>query len=173
MRVFVVCFLFFLFLIQGSVLQWLLPQAWGTSFVVIPQLVLSGIVMLSLYGDEQMAVLFGFGFGLLHDIVYGPAWGISAFSTALTAYAAVLVSRHFPPYPWIAGLTNMVVQWIHLFIIYGWFRLFDFTQMPFFPAISYHIIPSVLFNVVCGFPIYFLISRIYRKNEQNTIQLFG
>lgn len=173
MRGFFFCFFFFLFLIQGSVLQLLLPQAWGSSFVVIPQLVLSGIAMLSLYGDEQEVLLFGFGFGLLHDIVYGPALGISAFSTTLTAYVAVLISRYFPPHPWIAGLTGMIVQFIHLLTVYGWLRLFDFTQMSFFPAFSYHIIPSVLFNLVCGFPIYFLISRIYRKNEKNTIQLFG
>ncbi len=172
MRGFFFCFLLFLFLIQGSVLQLLLPQAWGSSFVVIPQLVLSGIVMLSMYRDEQEVYLFGFGFGLLHDIIYGPALGISALSTTFTAYVAVLISRYFPPHPGTGGLTNLIVQFIHLIIIYGWLCLFDFTQMSFFPAFSYHIIPSVLFNFVCGIPIYFLISRIYRKNGKNTIQLF-
>ncbi|MBA4496156.1 rod shape-determining protein MreD [Paenactinomyces guangxiensis] len=173
MKRFFAGFLFFLFVMEGSVFQLLLPQAWGSSFVIIPQLVVSGIVVLSLYLKEQQAVLFGVGFGFLHDIVYGPALGIFAFSTGLTAWGTVHISRLFPPYPWIAGLIAILAQLSHLLLIYGWYRLFDFTQMPFFPSLFAHILPSVFFNIVWGFPIYQFMSWIYNKNKRNTIQLFG
>lgn len=173
MRRFFVGFLFFLFLLQGSVFQLLLPQAWGSPFVVVPQLVLNAIVVLSLYLHERDGLLFGFVFGLLHDLVYGPALGISAFTTALVAYVTALVGKQFPPSLWIAGMTATLAQFSYLFIIYSWYRLFDFTQMPFLPAFTTHIVPSIIFNVSFGYPIYWWVSRIYQKHRPHTIQLFS
>jgi rod shape-determining protein MreD len=165
-------FLFFLFLIQGSVLQWLLPQAWGSTFVIVPQLVLNGIVAMALYLEEQEVLLFGFGFGLLHDIVYGPAIGIGALSMTVAAWGSSLVAREFPPLEWLFGLAAFLVQSGYFLMVYGWFLLFDFTSVPFPEALFLQILPSVLFNALLGYPVYKGVALLLRKRRDASIQLF-
>jgi rod shape-determining protein MreD len=151
------------------VFQWLLPQAWGSTFVIVPQLVVSGIIAISLYLPKRYVLSFSFIFGLLHDMVYGPALGISAVTLPLVAYGTYLVSRYIPPFQWVAGVVTAWGQLIYLTMIYGWYRLFDFTQMPFFPSFWNHIIPSTLFNVLLGYPIFKVIHWIYQKKRNRSI----
>jgi rod shape-determining protein MreD len=165
--------LFFLFLLEGSVLQWLLPQAWGSRFVIIPQLVVSGIVSMAFWLREREVLLFGIGFGLLHDVVYGPALGIHAWTTGLVALGAARAAREFPPEHWIADLIAIAAQTIHLLTVYGWERMFDLTYQPFAEVLIHQIFPSVMFNVTCGTLLFHLISWICRKRKDSSVSLFG
>ncbi len=49
MKKYFVAFLSFLFILEGSKLQLLLPQSWGSTFVMIPALVVSGLISISFY----------------------------------------------------------------------------------------------------------------------------
>ncbi|MDR6226422.1 rod shape-determining protein MreD [Desmospora profundinema] len=162
----------FLFLLEGTVFQVLVPQAWGSRFVWIPQLVVSGIILLSLYRGRQAGLLFGFCFGLLHDIVYGQAVGVYAFSTAAIGYVAGQISRQFLSGPIVALLATGVGQWLHLLISYFWFRLFDLTRIGLEEAFLYHMLPSVLLNMMIAFPVYQCIRWIHRRYHPRSVQLF-
>jgi rod shape-determining protein MreD len=162
-------FLFLLFILEGSVFQWLLPQAWGSTFIVIPQLVVSGMIAISLYLPRRYVLLLSFFFGLLHDVVYGPALGISAITLPLVAYGTYRMAAHVPPFQWVAGVLTAWGQLIYLILIYGWDRLFDFTDVPVVLAMWNYIIPSTLFNVIIGYPIFKVIHLIYQKKRNRSI----
>ncbi|MDA8354149.1 MAG: rod shape-determining protein MreD [Firmicutes bacterium] len=165
-------FLSFLFLLEGTVLQYVAPQAWGSPLVWIPQLVTSGVIILSLYRGRKSGMIFGFCFGLIHDVIYAQALGVYAFSTAAIGYVAGLISRQFFSGPLVALLTTGVCQAVHLLMSYGWFRLFNMTEMPWKMALFYHIIPSVLINMVVAYPVYRGVRWILKRSHPHSVQLF-
>ncbi|MBA4602719.1 rod shape-determining protein MreD [Thermoactinomyces mirandus] len=169
MKKYFVAFLSLLFLLEGSQLQWLLPQSWGSPFVIVPQLVVSGIVAISFYLPRRYVLLISFVFGLLHDIVYGPAIGIQSFTLPLVAYGAYLLSGTFSLYQWIAGMTLLLGQLSCFLVTYGWYRLFGFTDVSFSYAFWIHMVPSVMFNLLVGYPIYRLIRWIYQKKRTRSV----
>jgi rod shape-determining protein MreD len=113
--------------------------------------------------------LISFIFGLLHDIVYGPALGISAITLPLVAYGTYRLAAYVPPFQWVAGVLTAWGQLIYLILIYGWDRLFDFTDLPVFLSLWNYIIPSTLFNVLIGYPIFKIIHLIYQKKRNRSI----
>ncbi|PTX59394.1 rod shape-determining protein MreD [Melghirimyces profundicolus] len=165
-------FLSFLFLLEGTVLQELAPQAWGLPVVWIPQLVASGVIILSLYRGRKSGLRFGLCFGLLHDVVYGQAVGIYAFSTAATGYTAGLISRQFFSGPGVALLATGLCQAFHLLLSFGWFRLFNITELPWMEALIFHILPSVLINIVVAYPVYRGVRWMIRRTHPRSVQLF-
>ncbi|SDW26150.1 rod shape-determining protein MreD [Marininema mesophilum] len=166
-------FLSFLFLLDGTILPPFLPQDWGSDVVLIPQLVVSGIIILSLYRGRRIGLLYGFFFGLFYDLAYGGAVGIYAFSTASIGYIAGQISRQFVSGPIMALLTTGIGQAIHLSMVYGWVRLFQLTQVGINDAFIYRIIPSILFNTLIAFPIYHGIQWIFRRYSPHSGSLFG
>ncbi|SMO37593.1 rod shape-determining protein MreD [Melghirimyces algeriensis] len=165
-------FLSFFFLLEGTVLQFVAPQAWGSSIVWIPQLVTSGIIIYSLYQGRKPGLIYGFCFGLIYDVVHGQAIGVYAFSTALVGYFSGLISRQLFSGSTVALLTTAICQAVHLFMSYGWFRLFNITEVPWKEAAVYHIVPSVLINMVLAYPIYRLVLWMIKRTGSRSIQLF-
>ncbi|WP_164491658.1 rod shape-determining protein MreD [Staphylospora marina] len=165
-------FLFFVFLLEGSLAVWLLPQTWGSPFVVMPQWVLPGIVAAAEDLDERALMLTGAGFGLLHDIVYGPAIGIHAFCTGAAAWLSAKAAREFPPVGWLTGLTAASVLFVWFLMVYGWMVLFGFTAVSFDEALFFHIMPSVLFDAVTGYPVSKGVSMLLPGKRNLPIQLF-
>lgn len=166
-------FLSFLFLLEGTVLQDLAPQAWGSPFIWIPQLVTSGIIILSLYQGRKSGLIYGLCFGLIHDVVYGQVIGVYAFSTAAIGYVAGQISRQFTSGPVVALLATGVCQGVHLSMVFGWFRLFNVTQMPWDEATLYHILPSLLINTVVAYPVYRVIRWIVGRFHPHSVNFFG
>lgn len=165
-------FLFFLFLLEGSVLQLVLPQAWGSHFVVVPLLVLSGIISISMHMETNRVLWTAFSFGLLHDIVYGPAIGISTFSMVLIAWGTAWISRHFSPESWMGLGVVATMQLGYLFLIYGWYQLFDFTRVPLMEAIQFHMLPSLGFNFLFATLIVYVFRKMLIKEIRRKVPDF-
>ncbi|EGK14774.1 rod shape-determining protein MreD [Kroppenstedtia eburnea] len=165
-------FLSFLFLLEGTVLQDVAPQAWGSPFIWIPQPVTSGIIILSLIQGRKAGLIYGLCFGLIHDLVFGQVIGVYAFSTAAIGYMAGQISRQFVSGPIVALFATGICQAVHLLMVFGWYRLFNVTQMPWDESIIYHIIPSVLINTVVAYPVYRGIRWIVGRFHPHSVHLF-
>lgn len=159
----VIALLFFFFLLEGSVLQQLLPQAWGSHFVVVPLLVLSGIISISMHIRSSIALWIAFGFGLLYDVTYGPAIGIRTFSMVFIVLVIHWLSRTFSSESWMGPFLMGMMQLVYLLLIYGLYQLFDFTRVPLREALYYHIFPSIVFNVIVAYLIHQTIYKISVK----------
>lgn len=168
-RAVLLVFLFFLLVLEGTVLQWVLPQAWGSTVVIVPQLVVAGVVILSLFRGEWTGLRYGFGFGLLYDVVYGPAVGMHTFTMAAVGYFSGLISRQFTPGSIVSFLITSLSLAVHLIMTFGLFRLFGLTNMDWGQAIVYHIAPSVVFNAVAALPIDRVLRWLVRKMDVRSL----
>ena len=82
------------FLLETSLLPWLIPPEWRNGWSVYPRLVFACTVYISLLGNRYAGGGFALAAGLLQDVAfYGHMIGVNAFAYAMSAYAAGLVPK--------------------------------------------------------------------------------
>lgn len=156
--------LFGIFLLEGTWLNWLIPGDWQSRVLVAPHLVLVAVFFIGLYLDRKTAALYGLCFGLLHDIVYiGPMIGVYCFATGLMGYLAgwfplrshgnILTSLFF------MAVGSFAFEWF----IYGIYRVFEITHVGVYRAFLYHMLPSVLMNLLFALIVYVPVRKLLEK----------
>ncbi|MCL6456480.1 MAG: rod shape-determining protein MreD [Gorillibacterium sp.] len=153
-----------LFIIEGTWMNWLIPAAWQTGVIVSPHLVMIVIIFIGIYWDPRAGLLFGLGFGLLHDIVfYGPMIGTYCMGFGLVGYAAGL----FPFRSQSNILTTLFIVAIGEFsfewLIYGIYRLMAVVQTSPQRIFLFHIMPSILINLFVALILYIPLRRLFER----------
>jgi rod shape-determining protein MreD len=152
--------MFLLFLLEGTVVQALVPDAWGLPWTVVPRFVLIGIVFAGLYAGRRKALYFGLFFGLLYDIVYTDIIGVYAFSMGITGYLAALSSQYFHQ-NWLLVFINVIlVIFCNEWLTYGLYHLFHIAAVDVGNLMIYQILPTVLFNALFALFIFRPMSKL-------------
>lgn len=153
-----VLLLFLLFIVQGTILPWLIPDVWQMR--IIPNLVLIVILFVTVYHHRHTALILGLSFGMLHDIVfYGRIIGAHSFTMGLTAYLLGLLFQ-IPRAPLPLMMTVILLGSLlgdsMLFGIYG---VFNLNQEPYSWALMNHMLPTMLFHFAIGLILYIPLRR--------------
>jgi rod shape-determining protein MreD len=154
-----------LFLLEGTVIKWLLPDAWQSHVYVVPHFVLVVILFIGLYMNRHYALVYGMIFGLLQDIVYYEhALGLYAFTIGLTGYMAGLVARWFP----FRGLSAVAMivcgSLLYELLLYGLYRyLLNVVSVDIGWTFMYKMLPSLLFNLGFALLIYIPIGKLLEQ----------
>ncbi|WJH32544.1 rod shape-determining protein MreD [Paenibacillus aurantius] len=156
--------LFVLFLIEGTWLKWIIPPEWQENVIVAPHLLLTAVLLIGIYVNRHTALLYGAGFGLLHDIVYyGPMIGPYCLCMGLLGYAAGLIS--FRSYSsiltsmFLVTVGNFAFEWL----IYGIYRVFQVIHTDVNRIFLYQMLPSILINLLFALVIYVPMRRLLEK----------
>ncbi|MFD2612570.1 rod shape-determining protein MreD [Paenibacillus gansuensis] len=144
-----------LFVLEGSVLPWLIPGSWQEQVRLAPHLVFVFIIYIALYINRYYALTFGLMFGALHDMIYyGHMLGNYTFSMAVVAYlAGLLLGRG------ASGLAQtlfavLVFNFLLDSLIFGIYTLFSKVNVEYTWAVLHQIIPSLFLNVLFALIIY-------------------
>ncbi len=156
--------IFLLFLLEGSLLPWMIPSAWRGNVSVTPHLVLVAIIYVSIYLNRYSALIFGLFFGFLQDFVYyGHMIGVYAFSLGLTGYLCGLFFGrshiHILPSMLLMAFGNLLYE----AAVYGCYRLFNVINSPFEWAFTHQMLPSILFNLLLALLIYVPVRKLFEK----------
>jgi rod shape-determining protein MreD len=153
--------LFGLFILQGSLMVWLLPASWQSIVFVTPHLTLVFIMFIGLFHHRHAALLYGLLFGLLHDFTYyGAMLGVYSFSMGLVGYLAGLVQRRQPNLIFYNLLITSLGLLIFEFLNYGINRLFKLIAIDLNFALTHYMLPSVLFNLLVALICYVPIRKL-------------
>jgi len=148
--------LFLAFLMEGTVLKWIIPPVWQGQVMVSTHFTLVIVLFISLYVNRHLALIHGLAFGLLHDIVYYGATmiGTYSFTMGLVGYLTGLVSFRSRGSIVSSMLAITAGHFLFEAIIYGLYRLFQVTgQTP--EWIFFHqMLPSVLINLLFALLLY-------------------
>lgn len=161
--------LFLLFLLEGTILKWIIPVVWQEQVVVSTHFTLVVILFIGIYRNRHSAMFYGLVFGLLHDIVYYGATMVGTFSFAMgvTGYLSGLVNLRS------RGnlLSSMVVltmgNFIYEGIIYALYRSFQITQESLNWIFFRHMLPSVLINLLFALLVYVPLRKWLEDMSQN------
>ena len=153
--------LFGLFLVQSTILKWLIPEMWQTGVKVAPQLTLVVVLLIGLYANRHVAMLYGLGFGLLHDIVfYGPMIGTYTFTMGLLGYLAGLIGLRANSSMltglFVLALGDLLFHWI----LFGIYRLFRITHISTHWVFFHQMLPSLLIDLLFALLIYVPVRKL-------------
>ncbi|MEX2415652.1 MAG: rod shape-determining protein MreD [Paenibacillaceae bacterium] len=147
--------IFIVFILEGTLVHWLIPTDWYNGLQVAPHFVLVLVLFVSINRNRHLGLFFGLLFGLLHDIVYAsPMIGPHSFSMGLAAYSAGVIAKRLK----ITMISSFFV--ISFFIVlydvanFSLFRMFRVIDVPFNTILSDFIMPTLLFNLLFAVIIY-------------------
>jgi rod shape-determining protein MreD len=156
--------LFVLFLLEGTIVAWLLPQSWQSIVFISPHFNLVVILFVGLYLHRYTALFYGLLFGLLHDFIYyGHMLGTYSFGMGLAGYLAGLMQRKQPNMIFY----NLLIIGLGLLLFestnYGLNRLFNIVDTDYQFAITHYMLPSVLFNMLFALLIYVPMRKLLER----------
>lgn len=147
-RLLFIVFLFFLFLLEGTVFQWLVPDMWGASWTVIPSLSLIVVIMVAIYFGPVHGLIYGAFFGLLHDLTFGHMIGGYLFSFAIASYFSGQFIKQFQRHNVLVIFTILLGIIVQIMIVFGLYKLFNVTQMELQWMVVRLLLPSVIANLI-------------------------
>lgn len=141
------------FLSEGTIFYWLLPD--GMVGRIVPHFTLAFVLFAALYRGRHSALFLGFSFGLLQDMAfYGQIIGVHAFTMGLVGYLTGLLMERKRSTLMMAltmiGMSTLVYDTIVYFI----YRIFRLTDQTFDWALSHHIVPSLMLQLLFALAMY-------------------
>ncbi|CAM3083969.1 rod shape-determining protein MreD [Paenibacillus sediminis] len=163
-----VALLFILFIIEGTIIPWLVPDAWQTR--IVPHLVYIVILFVAVYGHRHTALVLGLIFGMIHDVVfYGQIIGTYSFAMGLSSYLMGLIFQ--APRAPLPVMMTVVLLGSLLFdgILHALYTLFHLTDESFDFAFVDHMLPNLVIHFVFALVIYVPLRRqlemLYRRRR--------
>lgn len=158
-----------LFILEGTLLQWLIPDVWRSKVYVAPHFILVIVLYIGLYVNRHTALLFGLIFGLMQDMLYSsPMLGPVSFAMGLTGYLAGLTHRRLYSNIVVSMLViaagNLFFEWI----VYGLYRLFQTTHLDLNWAFFHQMLPSMLINLLFALVVYVPVRKLFESMQSNT-----
>ena len=161
-------FLFLLFLMEGTLLPFFIPDEWVGR--IVPQFVFIIVLYHAVYNHRHTALLMGLGFGLLQDVVYyGYMIGPHAFGMGLLGYLVGLLfsTRNTPM------VSMMVIAIMGSFafqsILFGIYALFNLHQYPFNDALMEYMLPSLFVQLAFALVVYVPMRKWFDASPVNVI----
>lgn len=159
-RVFLTITLLLLFILEGTVLQVISPNAWGLPWLAVPRFALVAAIMISLFLGRREGLFYGLGIGFLQDILFGQIIGVYSLTMMVACYFAGLVVQLFHRNLAVVFVTVCLVLFGHEWFLYSLFRLFSTSPVEVQWVVSNQILPSVGFNFLFAILIYVPLSRL-------------
>lgn len=163
--------LFLLFLIETTLLHWIIPLSWHEHIQISPHFVFILILFVAIYSNHYFALVLGLVFGLLQDVLfYGYMIGPYSFAIGIIAYLTGMIFRRINV-SFISTIFIIIIADLlfHL-TIYGLYRLFRVIDVTLDGVFMYNILPSILFNLLFAFVIYiparYLMEYIEEHREE-------
>jgi rod shape-determining protein MreD len=152
--------LYLFFLLEDTLLKWIIPVSWQMDVHVAPHPMLVAVIFIGVYIHRHWSLAFGLGFGMLHDIAnYGPMVGTYSFAMGLTGYLVGLVSSRtdhnvLTSMFWVVS-GNLLFEWV----VYGIYRIFRVTDIGVQWVFLHEMLPSVLINLLLALLMYVPMRR--------------
>lgn len=164
--------LLLLFLLEGTVLKWIIPTVWQGNVAVSTHFTLVVILFVGLYVNRHYALFYGLGIGLLHDVVYyGPTMiGAYSFAMGVVGYFAGLAATRSRPNILYSMLVVTMGNFLFEAIIYSLYRLFQVTRDTAQWMFFHIMLPSVLINLLFALLIYVPLRKWLEEIASQTAQ---
>ncbi|MDO7906885.1 rod shape-determining protein MreD [Paenibacillus sp. JX-17] len=152
-REILVALLGLLFILEGTVLPWLIPDIWQDRIGL--NLVYIVILFVAIYRHRHTALILGLVFGLLHDVIYyGSMIGPYSFSMGVSAYLLGLVLQvNRAPMP-IMMTVVMLGSLLNDSILFGIYKIFNLVGSAYDWALVQYMIPNLFIHFVFALIIY-------------------
>jgi rod shape-determining protein MreD len=153
-----------LFILEGTLLQWLIPDIWQSQIYVAPHFILVIIIYIGLYMNRHTSLVYGLVFGLLQDFMYySPMLGPISFAMGLTGYLAGLMHRRLHSNIVISMLVIGIGNLFFDSMMYGLYRLFQINHLDLQWVFLHQMLPSMLINLLFALLVYIPVRKLFES----------
>ncbi|HUC91293.1 MAG TPA: rod shape-determining protein MreD [Paenibacillus sp.] len=155
-----VFFMFLLFIVESTIIPWLIPDAlYGR---LVPQFVFVFVLYAALYTGRHTALMLGLSFGLLQDIVfYGDLLGVHAFAMGLCGYlTGLLLERRRSPLLLALSIIGFAGL-LYNSVVYLIYKVFRITQEQYAYVLIDSIMPSLFLQIGFALAVYIPARRLF------------
>lgn len=130
-----------------------------------PDIMLVLAILHALYYGEQNGTIFGFGIGLLEDVLSGTLFGMNAFILSLVSFLTGVYKKYIFVSDIVAFLIYIVLATIVKYILYiVFFSIFqktDFLNGMLFLKLA----GEIAYNVIIGIIFFLAAPKLYKRDE--------
>ncbi|USG64133.1 rod shape-determining protein MreD [Brevibacillus ruminantium] len=146
--------LLLLFILEGTVIQFVSPSSWGLSWMAVPRFALVGTLLISMFLGRREGLYYGLAIGLLHDVLYGQVVGLYLVTMMVASYFAGLIVLLFQRGFAMIMVTCCLILFGHEWLLYSIHRLFATAPYDVHWMLNRQILPTVALNVFFALLIY-------------------
>ncbi|APH04232.1 rod shape-determining protein MreD [Bacillus weihaiensis] len=171
MRRFLLPFLVFFAFISESTFAHLVQFPFATEdHLFVPRFVLIVVIFITVYLNRTQGMLFGFFFGLLHDIVYIEVVGIYLFPYAMIAYLISKAMKVIHGHVLIVLLLIVLAISVLEFYVYGVNLATGVTSMKAYDFTMYRLLPTLALNTLVALLFVFPFRGFLTKLKQAELE---
>lgn len=155
-----------LFILEGTLFQWMIPSVWQSRIYVAPHFILVIVIYIGLYLNRHTALIYGLVFGLLQDFIYySPMLGPISFAMGLTGYLAGLMHRRLHSNIIVSMMVMAAGNLFFDSIIYGLYRLFQINHLDLQWVFFHQMLPSMLINLLFALIVYVPVRKLFESMQ--------
>ncbi|WP_240414374.1 rod shape-determining protein MreD [Paenibacillus periandrae] len=155
-----------LFILEGTILQWIIPSVWQSKIYVAPHFIVVIVIYIGLYVNRHTALVYGLIFGLLQDFIYySPMLGPISFAMGLTGYLAGLMHRRLHSNIIVSMLVMALGNLFFDSIIYGLYRLFQINHLDLQWVFFHQMLPTMLINLLFALMVYVPVRKLFESMQ--------
>lgn len=156
--------LLLLYLLESSLLPWLMPLEWRSELLIYPKFVLVSVIYISILTNRHAGGLFALAFGMVQDVqFYGHMIGVNAFTYAIAAYIAGLLVRPNRVSLVLVFLVQLSALLLYETAIYALYRLFSVTDADFGWTFVHGMLPSLLIGLFFALALYMPVRKWFES----------
>lgn len=164
-RVWLTAAVLLLFILEGTVVQVMMPTAGETSWMAVPRFALVSTILIAMFLGRREGLYYGLAFGFLQDVLYGDVIGIYMMSMTLAGYFSGLIVLLFQRGFGMVLVTCLLVLFGHEWLLYSLFRLFSMAPQDVQWIVTRQMLPTVILNGVFTLVIYFPLKQLFKSIE--------
>lgn len=156
--------LFFVFLLEGTLVYWLIPSDWQQDLSLAPRFMLVMLMIYTMNRNRHIGLAYALVFGLIHDIVYAsPMIGAHSLSMAIVVYMTGFTGHRLKLNMAKSFLIIAVALLSYDMIVFSLYRLFRVTVMTYNTMFAEQLAPTLLFNLLFAIIIYVPMRKLLEK----------
>jgi rod shape-determining protein MreD len=163
--------LYIVFLFEGTILPMIIPMSWQSRIGIAPHFAFIIILFIAIYVSRHWALAYGLGFGALQDIVYyGPMLGTYTFGMGLISYLIGMMALRSKPSMVMSIMLILIGNLLLDLLIFGIYRIFQITHLTIDYALTHHVLPSLLINLLFALVVYVPIRKLLDHIESTRVK---
>ncbi|MCT8137519.1 rod shape-determining protein MreD [Anaerobacillus sp. CMMVII] len=161
--------IFILFIIEGTVMQVIAPDRFGSEFIIIPRFAFVVVIVIAIFLGRTTGTIYALFLGLFQDIIYTHVLGVYIFSMALITYLLGFSYKIFQKNLSLLFITTIVGTILLEYLVYGIYSMVNITNLLHENFFYERLLPSLLVNsvflIIFAYPLRKLLVFLQNKDD--------
>ncbi|RHW40632.1 rod shape-determining protein MreD [Neobacillus notoginsengisoli] len=162
-RFFLPLLLFLFFTLESIFVQLLPTEFFYGKWILVPRFLMVVLLLLAIYGSQKYAILYGFAFGLLFDIVYTEIIGVYLFLLPLTIYFVMKAMKVLQTNILVVAITVMAGISLLEMVIYKLNHFLHITNLTFSEFSQARLLPVICLNLLFLVLAFYPLKQYFEK----------